>query len=85
MAALLPESAPFGIMNTTTSLTGYTPFSFWYFMHGTQIGTLALLANDQKLWEKSRRQGLPAWYQANVTLPAGIDLRVGMPSRISFD
>jgi hypothetical protein len=67
-------------MNTKTSLTGYTPFSFWYFMHGTQIGTLALLANDQKLWEKSGRQGLPAWYQANVTLPADINLRRRMCS-----
>ena len=72
-------------MNTTLSLRDPTPFSFWYFMHGTQIGTLALLVNDQKLWEKSRRQGLPAWYQANVTLPTGIDLRVGLLSHISFD
>ena len=46
-------------------------------MHGTQIGTLSLLVNEQVLWQKSKRQGVPAWYLANLTLPIGSDLRVG--------
>ncbi|CAF5016845.1 unnamed protein product, partial [Rotaria magnacalcarata] len=32
--------------------------------------------NDQTLWEKTGRQGLPAWYQANITLPMGADVNV---------
>ncbi|CAF1267528.1 unnamed protein product [Rotaria magnacalcarata] len=76
MARVLTESDRFGVMNTSTSLSQPAAFSFWYFMHGSQIGTLALIVNDQTLWEKSGRQGLPAWYQANVTLPMGADVNV---------
>ncbi len=45
-------------------------------MHGTQIGTLALIVNNQPLWQKSGRQGFPAWYQANVMLPMSTDVQV---------
>ena len=76
MARLLTESDRFGIMNISTCLEKPTIFSFWYFMHGSQIGTLALVVNDQTLWEKSGRQGVPAWYQANVTLPMGANINV---------
>ena len=76
MATRLPESSQFGIMSTNTSFQQSILFSFWYFMHGTQIGTLALIVNDRTLWQKSKRQGIPAWYQANVTLPIGVDIRV---------
>ncbi|CAF4094071.1 unnamed protein product, partial [Adineta steineri] len=68
MATHLAESSPFGILNTTISLDSSTILSFWYFMHGSQIGTLALLVNDVPVWEKSGRQGVPAWYHANVTI-----------------
>jgi hypothetical protein len=63
-------------MYANTSLQETTPFSFWYFMHGTQIGTLALIVNNQPLWQKSGRQGFPAWYQANVMLPMSTDVQV---------
>jgi hypothetical protein len=76
MAARLPISSQFGIMNTSILLDVSTYFTFWYFMHGTQIGTLALVVNDQIVWQKSGRQGFPAWYQANVTMPAREDLKV---------
>ncbi|CAF1054860.1 unnamed protein product [Rotaria sordida] len=76
MATLLPQSDQFGIMSTNTSLQQSTLLSFWYFMHGTQIGTLALIVNDQTLWEKSGRQGVPAWYQAKITLLVGVDLNI---------
>jgi hypothetical protein len=45
-------------------------------MHGTQIGTLALVVNNQTIWQKSGRQGFPAWYQANITLFSGVDVKV---------
>ncbi|CAM4757647.1 unnamed protein product [Rotaria magnacalcarata] len=76
IARVLTESEQFGIMNISTCLENPTTFSFWYFMHGSQIGTLALIVNDQTLWEKTGRQGLPAWYQANITLPMGADVNV---------
>ena len=76
MGRLLSESNQFGVMNTSTSLQESTSFSFWYFMHGSQIGTLALVINDQSVWQKSGRQGLPAWYQATITLPMGGDVKV---------
>ncbi|CAF2975744.1 unnamed protein product, partial [Rotaria sp. Silwood2] len=76
MSNLLSASDQFGIMSTNTSLQQSTTFSFWYFMHGSQIGTLALIVNDQTLWEKSGRQGLPAWHQANITLPVGAYLNI---------
>jgi hypothetical protein len=37
---------------------------------------LSLLVNEQVTWQKSKRQGLPAWYLANVTLPADSNIRV---------
>ncbi|CAF1054879.1 unnamed protein product [Rotaria sordida] len=60
MATLLSESDQFGVMSVNTVIQQSTAFSFWYFMHGTQIGTLALIVNNQTLWEKSGRQGVPA-------------------------
>lgn len=63
-------------MNTTVTTTTLTDFTFWYYMQGTQIGTLSLIADEQVLWEKSRRQGLPQWYSATVTLPVGNDIQV---------
>ncbi|CAF3876764.1 unnamed protein product, partial [Rotaria sp. Silwood1] len=45
-------------------------------MHGSQIGTLALIVNGQTLWERSGRQGVPAWYQANVTVPTDVDVNI---------
>ncbi|CAF3569917.1 unnamed protein product [Adineta steineri] len=68
MAYSLPETIPYGIMNTSIYLDNSTILSFWYFMHGSQIGTLAILVNDVPVWEKSGRQGIPAWYHATVTL-----------------
>ncbi|CAF3388690.1 unnamed protein product [Rotaria sp. Silwood1] len=82
MANLLLESDQFGIMSTNTSLQQSTSFSFWYYMHGSQIGTLALIVNGQTLWERSGRQGVPAWYQANVTVPTDVD-KCQMPSQAS--
>ena len=76
MPRFLSESSQFGSMSTNTSLRQSTPFSFWYFMHGTQIGTLALLFNNQTVWEKSGRQGFPAWYQTNITLSSSVNARV---------
>jgi hypothetical protein len=76
MAARLPDSSQFGIMDTTTSLQQSVLLSFWYFMHGSQIGTLALVVNNQTIWQKSGRQGFPAWYQANITLFSGVDVKV---------
>ncbi|CAF4527475.1 unnamed protein product [Rotaria socialis] len=76
MARVLSESDRFGVMNTSTSLSQPAAFSFWYFMHGNQIGTLGLMVNDQTLWEKTSRQGLPVWHQANVTLPMGADINI---------
>ncbi|CAF3983189.1 unnamed protein product [Rotaria sp. Silwood2] len=76
MAALLSDSNKYGIMSTSACVEQSTSFSFWYFMHGSQIGTLALIVNDQVLWEKSGRQGVPAWHQANITLPAGVDVNI---------
>ncbi|CAF4269057.1 unnamed protein product [Rotaria sp. Silwood2] len=76
MASLLSASDPIGIMSTNTCLEQSASFSFWYFMHGSQIGTLALIVNDQTLWEKSGRQGLPAWHQADIALPVGVYLNI---------
>jgi len=76
MAARLPDSSQFGTMNTSILLDVSTYFTFWYFMHGTQIGTLALVVNNQTIWQKSGRQGFPAWYQANITLFSGVDVKV---------
>ncbi|CAF0846087.1 unnamed protein product [Adineta ricciae] len=76
MANLLLEGENFGLMNTSVYLETATSFTFWYFMHGTRIGTLAFVVNNQTKWEKSGRQGVPAWYQANVTLPAEEDLQI---------
>ncbi|CAF4767053.1 unnamed protein product [Rotaria sp. Silwood1] len=76
MANLLLESDQFGIMSTNTSLQQSTSFSFWYYMHGSQIGTLALIVNGQTLWERSGRQGVPAWYQANATLPTNVHVNI---------
>ncbi|CAM4914490.1 unnamed protein product [Rotaria socialis] len=76
IARLLTASEQFGIMNISTCLEKPTTFSFWYFMHGSQLGTLGLMVNDQTLWEKTGRQGLPAWHQANVTLPMGADINI---------
>jgi len=78
MAARLLDSSQFGIMDTTNSFRQSALFSFWYFMHGTQIGTLALVVNNQTVWQKSGRQGFPAWYQANITLSSGVGVKVYM-------
>ena len=78
MATLLGQSDLFGVLATNASLRASTTFSFWYFMHGSQIGTLSLLVDDQIVWQKSRRQGAPAWYQANVTLPKGDGVEVSI-------
>ena len=79
MANRLPAGENFGLMNTSVYLQTATTFTFWYFMHGTRIGTLAFVVNNQTKWEKSGRQGVPAWYQANVTLPADADLQACIP------
>ena len=76
MAARLPESNQFGMMSTNVTLRQSSLFSFWYFMHGTQIGTLALMINDEPVWQKSGRQGAPAWYLGNTTLPNGVHVKV---------
>jgi hypothetical protein len=78
MGTRLSESIRFGVMNTSTAVQETTPFSFWYFMHGTQIGTLTVVVNDQSIWQKSGRQGFPAWYQANISLPVGADVKVSI-------
>lgn len=77
VATALLDTEVSGTMNASVSLANDTSFTFWYFMHGTRIGTLALLVNNETEWEKSGRQGAPAWYQANVILPAGEDIQVG--------
>jgi hypothetical protein len=76
MAVVMPESELVGTMNMNVSLEKATSFMFWYFMHGNRIGTLTLLVNNQTEWEKSGRQGVPAWYPANITLPAGENVQV---------
>ncbi|UJR10300.1 hypothetical protein I4U23_014506 [Adineta vaga] len=78
MANLLPETDNIGMMNTSVYLQNPTRFTFWYFMHGTRIGTLAFVVNNQTEWEKSGRQGFPAWYQANITLNAGEELEIAI-------
>ena len=80
MANRLAPSDRFGVLATNASLHAPAVFSFWYFMHGSQIGTLSLLVDDQIVWQKSRRQGAPAWYQASVTLTSGGSVEVRLSS-----
>ncbi|CAF0846071.1 unnamed protein product [Adineta ricciae] len=77
MGARLPDSSAFGLMSTDTEIRRVASFSFWYFMHGSQIGTLTLFVNDESVWSKSGRQGVPAWYQATVSLTPAEHVKLG--------
>ncbi|CAF1512361.1 unnamed protein product [Adineta ricciae] len=77
MGARLPDSSAFGLMSTDTEIRRAAPFSFWYFMHGSQIGTLTLFVNDEPVWSRSGRQGVPAWYQATVSLTPAEHVKLG--------
>jgi hypothetical protein len=45
-------------------------FSFWYYMWGSQIGTLEIRAGNQLLWSLSDRQK-DEWLYAELALPSG--------------
>jgi len=53
------------------SLLKETKFEFWYFMFGSQIGTLELVLNNSNVvWSLSGKQE-NSWLLAEVQLPAG--------------
>jgi len=58
------------VLKQSIQLEKETKFSFWYFMHGRQVGTLALKANDNTIWSITGQQE-PEWFQASVSLPSG--------------
>ena len=45
-------------------------FQFWYYMYGTQIGTLELIVDNNVILSLTGRQK-PEWMLAQVKLPAG--------------
>ncbi|CAF1587968.1 unnamed protein product, partial [Didymodactylos carnosus] len=59
---------PSGHMNTSFTLNESQMLSFWYYMNGNQIGTLALILNGHIMWSKTGRQS-SQWLNANITLP----------------
>jgi hypothetical protein len=52
------------------NLAEESDLQFWYFMYGSQIGTLELIVNNNPIWSLTGQQE-NKWLLAEVTLPPG--------------
>ena len=66
---LLPEQKC--IISQEINIKENTTFSFWYFMYGSQIGTLHFFKDEEVIWTRIGRQK-KEWLKAEVGLPIGI-------------
>ena len=58
-------------LKTNINIQIESNFEFWYYMYGTQIGTLQLIKDDEEvLWSLTGRQR-NEWLFAQIKIPAG--------------
>ena len=69
-------------LSKSVNISVFSDFQFWYFMWGTQIGTLELIADSNTLWSLTGRQK-KEWLLAQVKLPPGNYLVISF-SKLKF-
>ena len=58
-------------MSKNINVEAESDFEFWYYMYGTQIGTLELVKDSEEvLWSLTGRQK-NEWLFAQIKIPAG--------------
>ena len=67
---LLKDPAAYCVLDKHVSIASDAQISFWYFMFGTQIGTLEFLVDGQVVWSLTGRQEYK-WLEATIPLRAG--------------